>query len=316
MAFHRLIAEFNKLGEGLTPETPLDSKSELTKLMTSFFNFIYWEAHYDTEHASVRAFFDVDWKPDERVTGIGSPRGRSDRDPLRIVRIVADETVVQIAVEQRVERTTPDAFEPVMEWVDIDENHRERRPVLDKNKQPKMKKKKAETVSTNEVFTYKIPLPFFVELLAEIDRDSIIDLPKDYVPEPLGGQMAQIFGQGLAFAMMNSPWSYDAPWPPHGKMLMSRQSHRYDNVAPKPFRVFMKPEPGAERFELMFEPYSDEEIRTRADLIANRREWATGQITKTKTMQGLVSGIKAKIRTDRQVRSEAAHAERLAKSPA
>jgi hypothetical protein len=302
----RLGEQFNEIGKDISDKKPLSSDLYITRILRSVFHTIHWDAYYKEEKRAVLKMFDVKWDP-ENVESVSIGKTR-DLAPIVRLRHDAKARVVEIGMMHPVILTPVEKFEPVMEWVDIDENHRERRPVLDKDQKPKMKKLKPVAVQEQRLFVYHFPITFFADLFTEIGVDNLTEVPADYIPEPLGGAMMELFSRAMGSVMLDNmmmdSWGSWGPGPFTPKMVVSHHhpKMRRNGFGQQitPFRVFLKPEPGSDRMEVQFEPYPEEEIMENAKLITNRKEWANGNVSQTSAVRALKKKLEGFIKEARK----------------
>ena len=73
-------------------------------------------------------------------------------------------------------------------WKNIDEDTRKRVPVLDDQNQPVFEKLPPQNTTSKIIGKMTVPVDFFVDLLNEIERDSLMEPPpENYVPPVIGG---------------------------------------------------------------------------------------------------------------------------------
>jgi hypothetical protein len=202
----------------------------------------------------------------------GSPN--LDHAVLRSVHLSDNGENIDFAIDHEVYVDLPDREEPVMKWVDVDKDTRVRQPVLDDDGKPKTKKIKSEQVIEQRTMRYSFSLDIVEAILTEIGQDSLINKPGvDYIPRPLGESMSRAFS-GLSFAPMMSEYIMDMGGPrgraPHPMMFM----HPSRMMANFPFRMFLKPESGTDRMEVIIEPYPEEEVTAQHKLIRLRECWS------------------------------------------
>jgi hypothetical protein len=58
-----------------------------------------------------------------------------------------------------------------------------------------------------------------------------------------------------------------------------------------PVRVFLQPEKGTKRVEVVVEPYSDEEVRTNRELTNSRTRWAALDVFDTKAIKAFFKHV-------------------------
>lgn len=279
---------------------------EFSRLLVQMFNSVYrFGERGSSAHSLTAGLFNktiarmYDQKIAENVIDVYAPEHNYD---LFLRGVVVDGETVAVTVKQWVRYAPKETETPKMEWVQIDETTRKLQPALDANKKPKVTKKKEESQTERIDFTYRFPLAFFVDLLTEIGRDSVITAPgPDYVPEPLGTYLSQILQSmspvlmmGMNRGMITKGGDWDHPF--------FRESQR---ARITPFRLFLKPEPGTDRMEIVAEPYSKEETKAHEWLCSHRRNWALWKIDTTAAMKVFEADISERHRkvTDVQISS-------------
>ena len=202
------------------------------------------------------------------------------------------------------------------EWKDIDEDTRKRVPVLDDKDQPVFETLPPQTKESKITAKMAVPLSFFVELLTEIGRDSLLTPPpENYVPPVIGEALMNVLGaagihpgqERMMRAMAQMAHSIgphmvacDDGW--GGKrrggpmeympdvrdmMMMVSEDYAmlgYGRGRPIPCRVFLQPDDQG-RMEIIAEPYSAEEIKQNQLLRGSRGQWAEWKVSDTEAVQ-------------------------------
>jgi hypothetical protein len=281
-----LSKEINEIGARLRgkphPHQSLED-GPLRRLLASLLNAIYEDNRYHyafpaTEFNKFAPFFSLPLQPEGATVNIPTT--------LQVVDVSADQDEVVVSIIQSV-TTETSTEEPVMEWVLVDENTKVRRQASDSNGKLRTKRSDPRTNKIEVVFAYHFPMDLFVELFKEIGRDSIGGpLPKDYVPKPLGLDFSRIFGPALMDFEMAFDKGYDGFGSRRGpppRMMMDRM------MRDRPVRVFLKPEKGTDRLEVMVEPYSRDEIEAHRNLTARRKDWIDFRVRDTKAVREFVA---------------------------
>lgn len=198
------------------------------------------------------------------------------------------------------------------EWKDIDEDTRKRVPVLDENEQPIFETLPPQSKESKIVGKMTLPVDFFVELLNEIGRDSLMEPPpENYVPPVIGEALMNVLGaagihpgqERMMRAMMQM-----AHMPRMAAVCESDERGRkgvrgyamdfrdmmmdmggyemlgYGRGRPIPCRVFLQPDDQG-RTEIIAEPYSTEEIKQNQILRGQRQKWAEWIVQCTEAVQ-------------------------------
>ncbi len=281
---------------------------EFCKLLVVVFDTIYrrGEPKTSSAHSMTNGLFQKTVgrafgmpAPSETITDIYAPENNYDLF-LSGVKVEGDDVLV--TVRQWVRYAPVETHEPKMEWVQVDETTRKLQPALDKHKKPITKKTSGEPKSERLDFTYRLPITFFVHLLGEINRDSLVTpVSKDYVPAPLGNSMSEMVqqffskmsplmfhpkmvaragGGRLMERQLDSGWEIGYPMPPSfGRNI-------------PPFRLFLKPEPGSDRMEVVVEPYPEDEVRAHDTLQEQRRQWSYWKVNDTATFKAFEAELR------------------------
>lgn len=179
--------------------------------------------------------------------------------------------------------TMEQTYKPKTQWIDVDDMTKKLVPVLDADENPVMEKAERKEDTASIVVPFAIPIQWFVDLLNEVGRDSFMTAPpKNYIPEPLGEAMMSFFPSIMS--AINPTMMLDDGWGGHPRDL--REWNRSAGIAmmrsmppmminnPVPSRIFLKPEEGTNRTEIVFEPYTKDELRDNRDIRNNRQRWA------------------------------------------
>ncbi len=199
-------------------------------------------------------------------------------------------------------------------WKNIDEDTRKRVPVLDDKDQPVFETLPPQTTESKITAKMTVPLSFFVELLTEVGRDTLLALPpENYVPPVIGealmnvlgaagihpGQermmraMAQMASMGPRMVACDDGWGGkrrgNMEYFPDVRDLMMMVSEDYAMLGygrgkPVPCRVFLQPDDQG-RMEIIAEPYSAEEIKQNQLLRGSRSQWAEWRVSDTEAVQ-------------------------------
>ena len=192
------------------------------------------------------------------------------------------------------------------EWKDIDDDTRKRVPVLDDKDQPIFETLQPQTKESKIIGKMTLPVDFFVELLNEIGRDSLMEPPpENYVPPVIGEALMNVLGAAgihpgqermmRAFAQMvqmgprmmvssddfqGSRSETRAYVRDMRDMMMDMGGYEmlgYGRGKPIPCRVFLQPDDQG-RMEIIAEPYSVEEVKQNQLLRGSRGRWAEWRV--------------------------------------
>jgi hypothetical protein len=213
-----------------------------------------------------------------------------------IVSISLNGDNVEITRNLKLLKKLPPRKEAVVKWVQIDENTRVRENVLDASGHPKMKTLKAEEIVESIPLVYSLPISFFEDLLNEIGQKSLISPPSsDYIPAQLGSNLMEALSS-LSLAPELMPLRDFGAKCPGWNAFTGRSASFTGRSAlyPTPFRLFLKPEQGTDRQEIIIEPYPEEEIKANYRLIADRKNWSNFDVSSTKTVKTLCDRVAAK----------------------
>lgn len=197
------------------------------------------------------------------------------------------------------------------EWKDIDEDTRKRVPILDENEQPIFETLPPQSKESKIIAKMTLPVDFFVELLTEIGRDSLLEKPpENYIPEPIGEALMNVLGaagvhpgqERMMRAMMQMAHmprmvvcDADERAGRNGvrgyamdmrDMMMDMGGYEmlgYGRGRPVPCRVFLQPDDQG-RMEIIAEPYKPEEIKENQLLRGSRGQWAEWKVTSTEAV--------------------------------
>lgn len=192
------------------------------------------------------------------------------------------------------------------EWKNIDEDTRKRVPVLDDKNQPIFETLPPQSTSNEIIGKMTVPVDFFVDLLNEIGRDSLMEPPpENYVPPVIGEALMNVLGAaGIHPGQERMMRAFSQMGP---RMMISRDDCEvsrsearayvrdmrdmvmdmggyemlgYGRGRPVPCRVFLQPDDKG-RMEIIAEPYSPEEIKQNQLLRGARGLWAEWNVTNT-----------------------------------
>jgi len=294
-----LVKEINEIGAGLREQTiprqqnrsyanpnfpMLSNQHPFHALMLSVFNEVYRNNHSSMWAKDFNAFASFFSLP--RLADTARYVSNPDSYTLQITSLAADDAEVVIGIAHTVTHEIPGGEEPVMEWITVDPDTKVRRPATDGSGKPLMKKTKSKEEQEKCSFEYHFPLDFFVDLFKEIGRESILSVPDDYIPAPLGVDISRfLYGMGMDIPMMVSRGGWDHPHMTMHPMLKMR-SGRID-----PVRIFLKPEKGTDRMEVIVEPYPPEQIKAHRELTQRREGWVHLRVHDTQTLKAFLKAI-------------------------
>lgn len=168
-------------------------------------------------------------------------------------------------------------------WKNIDEDTRKRVPVLDDNDQPVFETLPPQTTESKITAKMTVPLSFFVELLTEIGRDTLLALPpENYVPPVIGEALMNVLGAAGIHPGQERMMRAMAQMASMGPRMVACDDGW--GGKPVPCRVFLQPDDQG-RMEIIAEPYSVEEIKQNQLLRGSRSQWAEWRVSDTEAVQ-------------------------------
>lgn len=173
------------------------------------------------------------------------------------------------------------------EWKQIDDETRKLVKVLDATGQPVIEKLPPDRKTSTATGEMLVPLSFFVDLLNEIGRDSLItEAGENYIPAVLGEALANVLGAAGVQQQMLIPQKMTYTM---GRGNLNPDDHRHAMMMSflhqtKPTRIFIQPDDKG-RMEVVAEPYSDEEIKNNYEERGTRALWAKWSVSNTETVK-------------------------------
>lgn len=195
------------------------------------------------------------------------------------------------------------------EWRNIDEDTRKRVPVLDDKNQPIFETLPPQSTASKIIGKMTVPVDFFVDLLNEIGRVSLMEPPpENYVPPVIGEALMNVLGAaGIHPGQERMMRAFSHMMQMGPRMMVSRDDCEvsrsearayvrdmrdmvmdmggyemlgYGRGRPVPCRVFLQPDDQG-RMEIIAEPYSPEEIKENQLLRGSRGLWAEWNVAST-----------------------------------
>lgn len=200
---------------------------------------------------------------------------------------------------------------PKMEWKDIDADTKKRVAVLDDEGKPVIEKLPPKTTQNEIEGKLTLPIAFFVDLLAEIGRDSLLTkVEDDYVPPVLGAALANILGgvggldprtEKVMRALIDSsrrgyniyPFARGYERDNFDMMMDTVSGYEMLGYGPGaaraiPCRLFLQPDDKG-RMEIVAEPYSAEEIAENQRERTAKGYWSEWKVFDTNTVKNMVA---------------------------